>query len=124
MDSALINALIGLSGTVIGGLIVYLGGKRVNDANAAKSEKEIDDIEERITKAVLLRAEEQLAKYELENKKLHDENVEVKRTYRVLRMLVARLVYKMEQAGIDPELSDDERTALQDTDKLSRYTRK
>lgn len=92
------------------------------------NEKEIED---RITEAVLHRAEAQLKAYKEENDTLRNENTKLRnehadamRMMRAIRMITIKLVKRMEAAGIDPELTQEERDALYDTGKLTEFAKR
>lgn len=92
------------------------------------NEKEIED---RITEAVLHRAEAQLKAYKEENdalrgenEKLRNEHADAMRMMRAIRMITIKLVKRMEAANIDPELTQEERDALYDTGKLTEFAKR
>lgn len=91
---------------------------------AGKTDAERQDLEDRITERVLLRAEAEMAKLKSDNDKLRSENADLLKMMRAMRMLTVKLVRKMDAAGIDPELTDEEREALYDTGKLSNFARR
>lgn len=113
----LVAPILGFLGGVIGTVITTRSMKGVRRAE----EKEI---EQRITTAVLERAEEQLRAYREENERLKSENETYLNMIRVIRRLIVKLVEKMKSAGIDPELTDEEHAALYDTGKLAEYAKR
>ena len=98
--------------------------EKTDAASALKTNTEREDLEDRITERVLQRAEAELTKLKEENEKLRNENAENMRMMRAIRVLTIRLVRKIEQAGIDPDLTDEERDALYDTGKLKQYSKR
>lgn len=115
-----LGIVLALIGSVINAVPSIRKVKRENE----KTDAERQEVEDRITANVLARAEEQLKKYHDENEQLRAANAEAMKMLRAMRMLTVKLVRKMEQAGIDPELTDEEREALYDTDKLARYAKR
>ena len=107
-----------------------------NTAQAHKTEARLKlanekEIEDRITEAVLHRAEAQLKAYKEENDTLRNENTKLRnehadamRMMRAIRMITIKLVKKMEENGIDPDLTQEERDALYDTGKLTEFAKR
>jgi uncharacterized membrane protein (DUF106 family) len=127
MDSVVIGGLFGL----IGGIVAILADRQLKRATVGKTDAERQDLEDRITERVLLRAEAEMAKLKQANDELRTENEQLRRDnaeqlkmMRVIRVITIRLVNKMEKAGIESDLTEEERDALYDTGKLKQYSRK
>lgn len=86
-----------------------------------KTVAEAEDIENRITEAVLARAEKDMAKYKAENEELRQERDVYKRMFLALRSINIKLIATMKKAGIDPELTEEEMAAIEDTGKLRKF---
>lgn len=101
MSDQIIDALVGVVGIVIGGLIVYFGGRRKNNADAAESiTNAAKTLLEPLTKRVL----------ELEEKvKLQDKKLE-RYGQRIITLMrgIERLVLQITRLGHVPEWTPGE----------------
>lgn len=135
------EGIVGTIGAVIASILAIMqtveavkknkADKDIARVGAGKVDAERQDLEDRITERVLQRAEAELAKLKNENDKLRGENDAVRaenadamRMMRAIRMITIKLVKKMEAAGIDPELTQEERDALYDTGKLTEFAKR
>lgn len=120
MDIVVQIVIAAVSGGVVSALINAF-------ANRGKVGVETKDIEERITKAVLDRAEEQLKSYKAENDSLKEETKkkddlinQLRLKVEMLRGVMQKMYERMKREGIDPDLTDVEANLLFDTDKLMK----
>ena len=124
-------SVIALVSTFILGILQWRSSAReqaskekTTASSILKTNTEREDLEDRITERVLQRAEAEINKLREENEKLRADNADQLRMMRAIRVLTIRLVRKMEEAGIEPDLTDEEREALFDTSKLKQYSKK